>query len=318
VTVTQKKHRPALQDGVFYYTASMSLPPNRGHLATEQQHEHTHALDLISTIDCVSLLSKDHDQAMTAVQCATDSIASFIDALTPRVQKGGRLIYIGCGTSGRLGVLDAAECPPTFQSNPEQIIGLIAGGDASLRTSSEAKEDVADGVSPEYDRIKLTNEDTVLGIAAGGTTPWVIGGLKIAKERGAMTGLITCSEVATSVDYLILLNTGAEPLTGSTRMKAGTATKITLNIITTTLFCKLGKVYKNMMVDLKATNDKLMDRAIRIVSTVCELDRESASTLLSDSGGDVKIAIIMHSCSVDLESATLRLAEAGGNLRGAL
>jgi N-acetylmuramic acid 6-phosphate etherase len=142
--------------------------------------------------------------------------------------------------------------------------------------------------------------------------------LEIAKKHGAMTGLITCSQVESSVDHLIFLHTGAEPLTGSTRLKAGTATKITLNIITTTLFSKLGKVYKNMMVDVKATNDKLMDRAIRIVSTVCTLDREQASSVLAESGGDVKKAIIMYTCSVDLESATQRLAEAGGNLRGAL
>ena len=230
-------------------------------------HDGSRALDLLSTVECVNLLAKDHEQAITAVQKASGTISDFVDALVPRISQGGRLIYFGCGTSGRLGVLDAAECPPTFQSPPELVVGLIAGGDSSLRTSSEAKEDDPNGITPEFDRIALTSKDTVLGIAAGGTTPWVLGGLKIAKKRGAMTGFLTCSAITPDVDHLMFLNSGPEPLTGSTRLKAGTATKLTLNIISTTLFIKLEKVYGNMMIDLKATNDKLLDRAIRIVST---------------------------------------------------
>lgn len=296
----------------------MTLPPNRGHVSTEQVHSETKDLDLLSTLQCVELLSEDHDQAISAVKEASEHIAAFIDVLQKRIEDGGRLIYFGCGTSGRLGVLDAAECPPTFQTHPDLIVGLIAGGDSSLRKSSESKEDNPDGIKEDFTKLKLNAKDTVLGIAAGGTTPWVLGGLKIAKKRGATTGFLTCSPTHICADYRIVLNTGSEPLTGSTRLKAGTATKLTLNIITTTLFTKLGKVYGNMMVDLKASNDKLLDRAIRIVSSVCEIKREVAASLLEQAEGDVKTAIVMHNCQVDFENALQLLSDAGGNLRYAL
>lgn len=299
-------------------TPDMTLPPNRSHIATEQVHNETRTLDLLSTLECVDVLTKDHEQAIEAVQQASKSIATFIDELTPRVASGGRLIYFGSGTSGRLGVLDAAECPPTFQSPVDMVIGLIAGGDTSLRRSSEKKEDDPHGITSEFDRISLNAKDTVLGITAGGTTPWVLGGLEIAKKRGAMTGFLTCSEVTLDVDHLVYLNSGPEPLTGSTRLKAGTATKLTLNIITTTLFTKLGKVYGNMMVDVNATNAKLLDRAIRIVARVCDVQRESSASLLDASFGDVKCAIVMHKKSVDAKVARELLANAGGNLRAIL
>ena len=161
----------------------MKLPIDRGHIATEQIHDGSRALDLLSTVECVNLLAKDHEQAITAVQKASGTISDFVDALVPRISQGGRLIYFGCGTSGRLGVLDAAECPPTFQSPPELVVGLIAGGDSSLRTSSEAKEDDPNGITPEFDRIALTSKDTVLGIAAGGTTPWCSADSKLQKNE---------------------------------------------------------------------------------------------------------------------------------------
>ena len=296
----------------------MATPADRGHIATEQSHDKTCHFDALSTLQCVDLLANDHEQAIKAVQNASPSIASFIEALVPRIEDGGRLIYFGCGTSGRLGVLDASECPPTFRSEPELVVGLIAGGDKSLRTSSEAKEDDPNGILPEFNRIALSSKDTVIGIAAGGTTPWVLGGLKLAKQRGSRTCFLTCSEIAPKVDHLISLQTGAEPLTGSTRLKAGTATKLTLNIITTTLFTKLGKVYGNLMVDVKASNDKLFDRAIRIVSSVCEVDRETSATLLANSGGEVKVSIVMHKNQTSAESAKQKLAAARGNLRKVL
>ena len=296
----------------------MTFPLDRKNIATEQIHVGTYNLDVLSTLESVELLASDHNESIQAVQDASESIASFIDALTPNISNGGRLIYFGCGTSGRLGVLDAAECPPTFQSDQNMIIGIIAGGDDSLRTSSEAKEDDPNGIAPDFDRIKLQINDTVLGIAAGGTTPWVLGGLEIAKKYGAMTAFLTCSDVSPEVDHLIQLKTGAEPLTGSTRLKAGTATKLTLNIITTTLFTKLGKVYGNLMVDLKASNSKLLDRAIRIVSTICEIDRESSSALLASAGGEVKVAIVMHKKLVEPNEARAILEGVGGNLRAAL
>ncbi len=296
----------------------MTLPPDRGHITTEQPNVETRGLDVLSTHECVELLASDHLQAIDAVQHAAPSIASFIDAVHQQVITGGRLIYIGSGTSGRLGVLDAAECPPTFQSDPNLIIGLIAGGDSALRKSSESAEDDPDGAREALDAVELCPEDTVVGIAAGGTTPWVIGGLQLASERCAMTCLLTCADVDVVSDHTIYLKTGPEPLTGSTRLKAGTATKLALNIITTTLFTKLGKVYGNMMVDLRATNDKLKDRAIRIVCDVCELDRDAAATLLQQSESNVKLAIIMHSCNVDCERAKRTLEDAGGVLRTAL
>ena len=288
------------------------MEPNRGHIATEQRHPSTTELDALSTVECVELLASDHLDAIRAVQQASTSIAEFVDAV---VKRSGRLIYIGCGTSGRLGVLDAAECPPTFQADAEKVIGIIAGGDASLRTSSEAKEDVFEGAHDVLEKLVLSENDAVLGIAAGGTTPWVHGGLAFAKSKGALTGFLTCSNVHCDCDLMIHLNTGPEPLTGSTRLKAGTATKLTLNIITTSYFTKLGKVYGNYMVDLKATNDKLMDRGIRIIEALCDLNRDEARTLLVESGKEVKTAIVMHHKSVSKEDAINFLAEADGHLR---
>ena len=246
------------------------------------------------------------------MQKASNEIAIFIDEV---VKRNGRLIYIGCGTSGRLGVLDAAECPPTFQADSEKVIGLIAGGDASMRTSSEAKEDEFEGAHNELEALKLNSNDTVLGIAAGGTTPWVHGGLAFAKGKGAFTGFLTCAAVHCESDLSIYLDTGPEPLTGSTRLKAGTATKLTLNIITTTYFTKMGKVHGNYMVDLKATNDKLMDRGIRIIEALCNVSRDEARSLLIDSGKDVKAAIVMHQKSVSKEEAMNLIDGAGGQLR---
>ena len=293
----------------------MSMPIDRGHLVTEQKHPMTDELDTLSTKACVDLLAIDHIQAVDAVTKASNDIASFIESLAIR---GGRLIYIGCGTSGRLGVLDAAECPPTFQSNPNQIVGLIAGGDASLKTSSESKEDNFEGSYTTLKQLKLTSRDTVLGIAAGGTTPWVHGGLAFAKKKGAMTGLVTCANEPFEYDHLIFLDTGPEPLTGSTRMKAGTATKLTLNIITTTLFIKLGKVYGNLMVDLKASNAKLKDRAIRIIIQSCLVNRKEAAKQLEEAGNDVKIAILMHKKNINQQEAKQLLNNAKGYLRAAL
>lgn len=296
----------------------MSLPLDRSHIETEKQNPHTMHLDTLETKALVSLLAKDHRQAIAAVEDASDDIAMFIDDLVARIKVGGRLIYLGCGTSGRLGVLDAAECPPTFQADPAMIVGLIAGGDKSLRASSEGEEDTPTGAEPALSALHLTLHDTVLGIAAGGTTPWVVGGLALAKTMGANTAFLTCSSETPKCDHLIRLHSGPEPLTGSTRMKAATATKLTLNIISTALFTRLGKVYGNLMVDLKASNSKLQDRAIRIVSEICELSRNDASKLLQRSDGDVKVAIVMRKKRVDVYTAKSLLERVGGNVRDAL
>ncbi len=299
----------------------MNLPSDRGHLSTEQRHPRSRRFDAFSTRDCIALMVDDHRDVVTAVDHAAPAICAFIEELVDRMRLGGRLIYIGAGTSGRLGVLDASECPPTFQSAPAQVVGIIAGGDRSLRRSSEGKEDDRDGAAPALRRLRLTNRDTVLGIAAGGTTPYVLGAIDFAAARGAMTGLLTCANVAKPprCHHFIALRTGPEILTGSTRLKAGSATKLALNIITTTAFTRLGKVYSNLMVDLRASNDKLRDRAIRILRTLCpSLTRARAATLLKQAGGDLKAAILMQRASLSLDEALAALHACDRNLRAAL
>jgi N-acetylmuramic acid 6-phosphate etherase len=299
----------------------MPLPPDRGHLRTEQGHDSSHEFDALSSLEAARLMIADQQRAIASVLGAQNALATFIDETVIRMRSGGRLVYVGAGTSGRLGVLDASECPPTFQSSPEQVVGLIAGGDASLRRSSESKEDDPEGVAPEFDQLRLSAVDTVLGIAAGGTTPYVLGAIRLSKSQGAMTGLLTCvsREEPDGCDHLIVLDTGPEILTGSTRLKAGTATKIALNIISTVVFTKLGKVYGNLMVDLRATNDKLLDRAIRIICRLCpDLSRSAAADLLSRAGNDLKIATVMHRCGIDEEQARRRLLNADGVLRNVI
>ncbi len=260
----------------------------------------------------------DHADVERALRAAAPDLAEFIDALVPRMQAGGRLVYAGAGTSGRLGVLDASECPPTFQSDPRQVVGIIAGGDAALRKSSESREDEPGGIVAEFVELGLNHSDTLLGIAAGGTTPYVHGAIRHAKQRGALTGLLTCAPGITldECDHLIVLDTGPEILTGSTRLKAGSATKLALNIITTVTFTRLGKVYGNVMVDLAATNDKLIDRAIRILRFFDNaLTRGDAAVLLDKAGRNVKTAIVMQRLNVDRAEAVQRLTAVNGALR---
>jgi N-acetylmuramic acid 6-phosphate etherase len=286
-------------------------------------------LHKMSAAECVRFINEEDGAVLTALCNAGPALAAFIEAVEPRFLQGGRLIYVGAGTSGRLGVLDASEAPPTFCIEPGRIIGIIAGGDAALRTSSEGKEDDPDGAAAELDSLSLSPLDTVLGIAAGGTTPYVLGALEIAKRapRGQegtrrpespapLTGLLTCSPIPhpAAADHLLLLQTGPEVLTGSTRMKAGTATKLALNTISTTLMVRSGRVYENLMVDVKASNAKLRDRAARIVSTLTGLDRSDALELLSSAGGAVKTAVAMHRLNVPRNVAEKRLADASGQL----
>ncbi|MFM7133161.1 MAG: N-acetylmuramic acid 6-phosphate etherase [Planctomycetota bacterium] len=299
----------------------MTLPPDRSHVATEQRHDESRALDAMETADVVLLLTRDQRRAVEAVERASDAIARFADAAAACLARGGRLVYAGAGTSGRLGVLDASECPPTFRSDPAQVVGIIAGGDSALRRSSEGREDEEDGIAAEFDRLALGPDDAFLGIAAGGTTPYVLGALRLAKARGAATGFLTCAPHATPghCDHRIVLETGAEILTGSTRLKAGTATKIALNAITTAMFVRLGKTYGNLMVDLAATNDKLFDRAIRIYREFFPGDsREDAHAQLRAAGGMLKRAIAMRALACTCEEAERALAAAGGRLREAI
>jgi N-acetylmuramic acid 6-phosphate etherase len=266
-------------------------------------------------------MNQANREALAATEKAAADITAFISAVEPRFLRGGRLIYLGAGTSGRLGVLDASEAPPTFCVPPDRIIGLIAGGDGSLRRSSEGKEDDPHGAVLELETVRPGGDDTVLGIAAGGTTPYVLGALEWAKnnsgKRGTpLTALLTCTPIErpSFVDHGIVIDTGPEILTGSTRLKAGTATKLVLNAISTALMVRLGKVYGNLMVDVRATNAKLRDRAARIISTLTGLDRTEAFALLDRADGVVKTAVVMQRLGVDRVAAEARLAVAHGRL----
>lgn len=294
--------------------------PDRGSLGTELRNPRSARLDTLSVIECVRLINDEDVGVPAAVARAAPAIAAFIEAAELRLRRGGRLIYLGAGTSGRLGVLDASECPPTFQTPPGLIVGLIAGGDPALRRSSEGMEDDPRGSWPELDALALAPTDCVLGIAAGGTTPYVLGGVDRAREVGALAALLACTPLAAPpvVDHLLIIDTGPEVVTGSTRMKAGTATKLVLNTITTTLMVRLGKVYENLMVDLRASNAKLRDRAARIISTLTRLPRADAFALLDAAHGSVTHAVVMHRGALDYAGAEARLTAAGGVLRRAL
>lgn len=298
----------------------MTHPPDRSRIATERRNPRSAGLDTRSVEQCARLINAEDATVPAAVERALPSIVAFIGALVPRVRSGGRLIYLGAGTSGRLGVLDASECPPTFCAPTGLIVGIIAGGDAALRRSSEGLEDDPRGAEEPLRALDLNDRDSVLGIAAGGTTPFVLGGLDIARSRGAMTGFLACTplDLPPIVDHLIVIDTGPEVVAGSTRMKAGTATKLALNTITTTLFVQLGKVHDNLMVDVRATNAKLRDRAARIVSELTGAPRDQAFSLLDNAGGSAKTAILMHRRSLTRAQAEQSLALHLGSLRAAI
>ncbi|MGE3109386.1 MAG: N-acetylmuramic acid 6-phosphate etherase [Phycisphaerales bacterium] len=306
-------------------------PTDRSHLPTEGRNARSMNLHRLSVDECVRLIADEDRAAPAAVERAAAAITGFISAALPGFAAGGRLIYLGAGTSGRLGVLDASECPPTFCVPPDRVIGLIAGGDAALRRSSEGKEDDHAGAHAELASLSLSARDTVVGIAAGGTTPYVLGGLAYAAaqrdaptgaRRSPVTGLLTCVPIdpaaVPTVKHLIVLETGPEVLTGSTRMKAGSATKMALNIISTTLMIQCGKVHENLMVDVRATNQKLRDRAARIIATLTGLGRDEALTLLDRAGGHVKTAVVMHARRVGADAARQLILAADGRLDRAI
>jgi len=297
-----------------------TLPPDRGHAPTEAMLDGAPALDALSIEERLALINREDRRVADAVRLALPVIAGFVRAASTRSESGGRLIYAGAGTSGRLGVLDASECPPTFMTEPGEVVGVIAGGDSALRISSEGLEDDPDGARAEFDRLGVGAQDSVLAISAGGTTPYALGAARIAKQRGAHTGLLTCGVVpeTSEVDQIIHIDCGPEVVAGSTRMKAGTATKMALNMISTALMVERGKVYGNLMVDVRASNDKLRDRAARVVTRLTGLSRPEAFELLERAGGAVKPAVVMHTRAVSREDALRLLAESNGRLRAAL
>ncbi|RNC81654.1 MAG: N-acetylmuramic acid 6-phosphate etherase [Phycisphaera sp.] len=293
-------------------------PIDRSHLSTEQMNPAAADLHAMSVVDCVQLINQEDALIAQAVAASKVQISALISAAEHGFSAAGRLIYLGAGTSGRLGVLDASEAPPTFHVEPGKVVGIIAGGDSALRTSSESAEDDPHGARGELAALKLSDDDTLVGIAAGGTTPYVRGAFDIARSFAPRitTGMITCSDVEAppSCEHLILLDTGPEVIAGSTRMKAGTATKLVLNTISTTLMVRSGRVYQNLMVDMRPTNDKLRDRAARVVSRLTGLEREQALKQLDIAGNSVKAAVVMHTRGVNLDTASRLLENARGRL----
>jgi len=286
---------------------------------TEQRNPRTANLDVATPLEIVDLLSAEDRLVPEAVHRERERIAEAIAQAEYTFRHGGRLFYVGAGTSGRLGVLDASECPPTFGTDPQMVQGIIAGGLPALTRSQEGAEDRPDDAVRDLAAAGVRAGDFVIGIAASATTPYVLRALEHAASVGARTALIACSPLPSSsvpaAEIVILPITGPEAVTGSTRMKAGTATKLVLNMITTGAMVRLGKTYGNLMVDLRATNAKLVDRAQRIVIEVCELSPDDARTLLDAAGGTVKTAIVMHFLGVGRTEAEAALAREGGVIR---
>ena len=285
---------------------------------TEQRNPRSARVDQLSTMALVDLINAEDRVVAAAVGEERAQIARTIDLVVECFRKGGRLIYVGAGSSGRLGVLDAAEMPPTFRTEPDMVQGIIAGGPEALVRSQEGAEDSPEEGAAAIDQKSVGADDFVLGIAASGTTPYVHGALKRARERGARTGFLLCTypseELIESHDVVIAPLVGPEVITGSTRMKAGTATKIVLNTISTAAMVKTGKVYGNLMVDLQVTCQKLQDRGERILMETLGIKRHEASRLLDESGGHVKTAIVMAKLSLDAREAQRRLEAAGGSI----
>jgi N-acetylmuramic acid 6-phosphate etherase len=291
---------------------------DRSHLLTEQRLPESMNLDAMSIEEAVAVMNEQDRIAVEAVARERASVAGAIELVVSAFNRGGRLIYAGAGTSGRLGVLDASECPPTFRTDPQMVQGLIAGGPEAMFRAKEGAEDSPQAGAADIDALQVSTKDLVMGIATGGTTPYVHGALNRAKALGARTIFFSCVQPVANeppTDVTIRPLTGPEVLTGSTRLKAGTATKLVLNQITTIAMVQLGKCYENLMVDLRATNTKLWDRGARIIRMITGLDRDSAMALLKRADGHVKLAIVMHQRGATIEEATELLRAAGGRLR---
>jgi N-acetylmuramic acid 6-phosphate etherase len=293
----------------------------RGHLLTEQANPNSQNLDQLTPVELVDLFNQEDARTIAAIAAARLELAEAISRSAVALRQGGRLFYIGAGTSGRLGVLDAAECPPTFCTPPELVQGILAGGAGALVRSSEGLEDCADDGAAAIAHHQITSRDVVIGITAGGTTPYVHGALHAARQRGAVTMFMACvpiEQFPAQYDVEIRLIVGPEILAGSTRLKAGTVTKLALNIISTGTMVQLGKVYGNRMVDVAVTNRKLHDRALRMIEDLTDLNREAAGHLLEQSDRKVKLALLMHWTGLDKEAGDRLLADHQGNLRQAI
>ncbi|TDE89197.1 N-acetylmuramic acid 6-phosphate etherase [Occultella glacieicola] len=292
-----------------------------GALETERIDARYRRLDVVPTLDALRAMNEAEAGVPAAVRAVLPQIARVVDAVAARMEAGGRLIYLGAGTSGRLGVVDASECPPTFHTDPDQVVGVIAGGRGAMFESVEGAEDSADLGAADIGRLGVAAVDTVVGIAASGRTPFVLGGIRAARAAGALTVGLACntgSALGAAVDLPIEVEVGPEVIAGSTRLKAGSATKQVLNMISTGVMIRLGKTYGNLMVDLSVSNVKLRERAERLVATITGADPQAAARALTESGLRVPVAAIMLARGVDRDAAERLLAGAGGRLGGVL
>lgn len=295
--------------------------PDLSRLGTEARNPRTTDLDTMSPLALVRAMNAEDGVAVAAVERALPQVAMAIDAVAERMARGGRLIYLGAGTSGRLGILDAVECRPTFSVPDGLVVGLIAGGEGAILRAVEGAEDSPAQGAADLHRLAVTEADSVVGIAASGRTPYVLGALDAARAAGALTIALACTEgaeIASRADLGIELLVGPEVLTGSTRLKAGTATKLVLNMLSTGVMAQLGKCFENLMVDVQATNEKLRARARRIVAQAGGLDEAAAGELLARCAGEVKTAIVAARRSLTPEAARAALAAADGRVRAAL
>ncbi|MEV6547582.1 N-acetylmuramic acid 6-phosphate etherase [Streptomyces sp. NPDC051597] len=290
-------------------------------LTTEAFRPELADIDRLPTAEIARIMNGEDATVPAAVAAQLPRIAAAIDATAERMGRGGRLVYAGAGTAGRLGVLDASECPPTFNTDPSQVVGLIAGGPAALASSVEGAEDSRELAAADLDGLALTALDTVVGVSASGRTPYAVGAVEHARARGALTVGLACnagSALAAAAEHGIEVVVGPELLTGSTRLKSGTAQKLVLNMISTITMIRLGKTYGNLMVDVRASNEKLRARSRRIVALATDADEEAVEAALTAAGGEVKTAILMLLADLDAAAAARRLAEARGRLRAAL
>jgi N-acetylmuramic acid 6-phosphate etherase len=290
-------------------------------LATEQADTARGDLDLLSTMELVRAMNAEDRRVPEAVAAQAERIAQAVDGITERFRRGGRLIYIGAGTAGRVGVLDASECPPTFGTDPGMVVGLIAGGDAAIRDAVENAEDDDRAAAESLRALGLTENDTVVGISASGRTPYVLGGLAYAREVGALTVAIAAnagSAIGAAADVPIEVVVGPEFVTGSTRLKAGTAQKLVVNMLSTLSMIRLGKTYRGVMVDLQATNEKLRARSVRTLIQLTGAAQDDAVRALAEAGGSVKLALLMLFTGASAEIAAPALEASGGVLRDAI
>lgn len=290
-------------------------------LVTESRNQASNAIDTLSTLDMVTVINQEDQKVALAVEKTLPEIALAVDAIADAFMAGGRLIYMGAGTSGRLGILDASECPPTYGSNPNQVVGLIAGGHKAILKAVENAEDNQELAEQDLQNLGLTENDVVVGIAASGRTPYVIGGMKYARSVGAQVVAVSCnpqSEMTKIADIAITPVVGAEVITGSSRMKAGTAQKLVLNMLTTGAMIRTGKVFGNLMVDVEATNAKLIQRQTNIVMQATDCDAAQAEEALSACDRHCKTAILMILAGLDAEQAKKQLANHNGFIRSAL